>query len=66
MVQMEKQIATKIIPNFSFKSTRIAAASALEGDLTAVLDAFDMGMAHFEGNVELTFLAFSNNFFLSE
>jgi len=41
MVQMEKQIATKIIPNFSFKSTRIAAASALEGDLTAVLDAFD-------------------------
>jgi len=41
LAQMTKQIETKIIPNFKFKSTKVVTASALEQDLDRVLAAFD-------------------------
>ena len=37
LAQIEKQIQTKIIPNFAFKSTQIVTASAINGDLDQVL-----------------------------
>ena len=37
LAQMTKQIETKIIPNFKFKSTQVVTASALEKDLDRVL-----------------------------
>ena len=41
LAQIEKQIQTKIIPNFGFKSTQIVTASAINGDLDRVLNAFE-------------------------